>query len=154
MTWKEYYKHLSTYPKDTKISLISSITDFKGAKSSEIIEAALTFNNKTYATRLIEKAMQNKIRFTADQVMTLVHHVTQDFLRPLTVSAITPYSAKQIYELHSVLTDREIASLEQLNGTNLRFAKRESSHNKERSQSAGFWTHVAAFLLAFGVMLE
>jgi len=52
MTWQEYYDRFYDWSERTQVSRISDIDSFKRADKSEIIDAAMSFVNETYATSI------------------------------------------------------------------------------------------------------
>ena len=65
MTWRQYYEKFYDWADSTQRSRLSSVTDFSGAKAEEVIEIALAFVDEVPATRLMKKAIDSGVRFSA-----------------------------------------------------------------------------------------
>lgn len=79
MTWQEYYDKFYDWADSTQIKKISSITDFSGADPEEVIDAALSFVDEAPTTRLLRKALDGGVRFSAGEVLELIYDVREDF---------------------------------------------------------------------------
>lgn len=83
MTWRQYYEKFYDWADSTQRSRLSSVTDFSGAKAEEVIEIALAFVDEVPATRLMKKAIDSGVRFSAEDVMEVIDWVRADFRLPL-----------------------------------------------------------------------
>lgn len=153
MTWQEYYDRFYDWSENTQISRISDIDSFKRADKSEIIDAAMSFVNETYATKIIKKAIEGGIRFTTDEVMELIYIVREDFYRTLTTHVSGKYTREQLEELEGMLSEDEILSLAELSGIKYyddEFEEEKVNTSSVKSNGSGFWGNLLAFSLALG----
>ena len=140
MRWKDYYRDFYKMPHNERVTAISYIDDFRLADTEQIVEAALSFGNRVYATRLIKRAMECRVSFSAAQAAELIGGVSEDFRRNLALSAYGRYTEQQLEEMRNHLSEDDIKSLGKPIG-----AKRQ----KQKSDSGiGFWGHLFAITAA------
>ena len=96
VTWQQYYDKFYDWEDSTRISRISSITDFSGAKTEEIIEVALSFVDGDPATRLLKRALAGGVRFSAEDVLALLEWVREDFRADLAERATTAFAEEDM----------------------------------------------------------
>ena len=111
MTWQEYYNKFYDWAESTQISRISSITDFSGASSLEVVELALYLGDEAASTRLVKKALHNGVRFTADDVLELIDWMSPKFQSELVRHACTPYTDEQLDILTFTLSEEDVRTL-------------------------------------------
>ena len=111
MTWQEYYDKFYDWADSTQIKKISSITDFSGADPEEVIDAALSFVDEAPTTRLLRKALDGGVRFSADEVLELIYDVREDFRSYFAEHAGAVYAEEHLDELSDLLPDDTVREL-------------------------------------------
>ena len=104
MKWDQYYERFYDWSESTQINRISSLTDF-GA-SEEVAEVIQSFMDGKAASRLIKKALEYGVKFSAQEVMDMIARVfakTTDIRRSgsaaLDMAAIASGRADIFFEL-------------------------------------------------------
>lgn len=108
MTWQQYYDQFYDWADSTQVSRISSISDFSGAKTEEIIEAALSFADEGPATRLIKRALEGGVRFSAEDVLEVLAWVREDFRADFAEKAVTPFAEEDMDALRTLLPEKTV----------------------------------------------
>ena len=116
MTWQEYYDKFYDWADSTQIRKLSSITDFSGADPEEVMDAALAFADEVPATRLLRKALDGGVRFSADQVLELIYDVREDFQAYFAEHAGAVYTEEHLDELSDLLPEDTVRALAQCSG--------------------------------------
>ena len=76
MKWEEYYDRFWDWAESTKISRVSSLTDF--TSSAEVVEIANEFFDEKIGSRLVKRALDQGIRFSPSEIIELGSCVTDD----------------------------------------------------------------------------
>lgn len=76
MKWEDYYDRFWDWAESTKISRISSLTDF--TSSAEVVEIANEFFDEKIGSRLVKRALDQGIRFSPSEIIELGSCVTDD----------------------------------------------------------------------------
>lgn len=151
MTWQQYYGQFYDWADSTQVSRISSISDFSGAKTEEIIEAALSFAEEGPATRLIKRALEGGVRFSAEDVLEVLAWVREDFRANFAEKAVTPFAEEDMDALRTLLPEKTVRVLARRSGIVLDgesgFAPQ--GHAAPQREKPGSWSWGTLFT-AFG----
>lgn len=153
MTWWQYYDKFYDWADSTQINRISSITDFSGAKTEEIIDAALPFAEEGPPTRLIKRALDGGVRFSAEDVLELLEWVREDFRADLAEQATTAFAEEDIDYLRTLLPEKTVRTLARRSGISLEEESglaEESPAPRREKTGPGFWGTLFAVLGASG----
>lgn len=101
MKWDQYYERFYDWSESTQINRISSLTDF-GA-SEEVAEVIQSFMDGKAASRLIKKALEYGVKFSAQEVMDMID-LLDDIPKELISSCKTHFSQEQM----DILVDYDI----------------------------------------------
>ena len=101
MKWDQYYERFYDWSESTQINRISSLTDF-GA-SEEVAEVIQSFMNGKAASRLVKKALEHGVEFSAQEVMDMID-LLDDIPEELISSCKTHFSQEQM----DILIDYDI----------------------------------------------
>ena len=71
MDWSTYYERFYGWADSTQVSRISSIDEF-GDVSDEVAEIVQNLYNDKAATRLVRRALQHGVRFTASEITEMI----------------------------------------------------------------------------------
>lgn len=150
MTWRQYYEKFYDWADSTQRSRLSSVTDFSGAKAEEVIEIALAFVDEVPATRLMKKAIDSGVRFSAEDVMEVIDWVRADFRLPLAESAASAFTEEDIDYLDTLLPKKSVDALARRSGVAHEAeepVRREQAAFRERKRRPGAF---GAFFAALG----
>ena len=111
MTRDEYYSRFFEGAESTQNSCISSIDDFSGASGCEVAELAVNILDETPATRLVRKALEAGVPFTAEDVAEAAECVKPEFLATLALSATTKFTEEQLEIISCYLSDADYERL-------------------------------------------
>lgn len=106
MKWDDYYDRFWGYAESTQISKISSLTDF--SSSAEVAEIANEFYDDTIASRLVNRAMQNGIRFTPAEIIELSGCVTERTLSEAIRNRLGRFSGDEFKQLEGLCHDEQL----------------------------------------------
>lgn len=106
MKWADYYDRFWDWAESTQISRISSLTDF--TSSAEVAEIANEFCDEKVASRLVNRAMQNGIRFTPAEIIDLGCSVTEETLSEAIKNRHGQFNADQYEELEGICYDEAL----------------------------------------------
>ena len=101
MTWEEYYDKFYEWSENTRINRISQITSF--GPTSEILEVVDAFVNEKASTRLIQRAVDHNVQFSAVEITQLADYVNEECLDRLVKSSKCKFSEDQIDQHVEVL---------------------------------------------------
>ena len=101
MKWDQYYERFYDWSESTQINRISSLTDF-GA-SEEVADVIQSFMNGKAASRLVKKALEHGVEFSAQEVMDMID-LLDDIPEELISSCKTHFSQEQM----DILIDYDI----------------------------------------------
>ncbi len=101
MNWATYYERFYDWSESTQINRISSLTDF-GA-SEEVAEVIQPFMDGKAASRLVKKALEHGVKFSAQEVMDMID-LLDDIPKELNTSCKTHFSQEQM----DILVDYDI----------------------------------------------
>lgn len=103
MTWAEYYDKFYDWSESTRISRLSSLTDF--GSSSEICEIAQDLFEDKLAQRLIKKALAAGVRFQPDEIMDIAVLMDKPTLSKLVETSAVPLNREQLEEFYMLIDD-------------------------------------------------
>ena len=103
MTWAEYYDKFYDWSESTRISRLSSLTDF--GSSSEICEIAQDLFEDKLAQRLIKKALAAGIRFQPDDIMDISILMDKPTLSKLVETSAVPLNREQLEDMYMLIDD-------------------------------------------------
>ena len=128
---------------------------FSGAKAEEVIEIALAFVDEVPATRLMKKAIDSGVRFSAEDVMEVIDWVRADFRLPLAESAAIAFTEENIDYLDTLLPKKSVDALARRSGVAHEAeepVRREQAAFRERKRRPGAFGAFFAALGAGGIM--
>lgn len=105
MKWDEYYnkfKHFD-WSTSTQINRISKLESFGDPK--EILEVADDFGDEAAASRLIKKACDAGVMFSADDILEMAYLVTEECLNYVFKNTTYRFTPEQIDELYAFIDD-------------------------------------------------
>lgn len=103
MTWDEYYEGFWGWAESTRISRLSTLSDF--GSSDEVCEIAINFYDEKIATRLIRKALEYGVKFTTDEIIELRYSVSEKIYSELVYANSNPYTYEKLDELYGFVDD-------------------------------------------------
>lgn len=103
MTWAEYYNKFYDWAQSTRISRMSSITDF--GPSAEVCEIAEALLDDKLAQRLVTKALDGGVRFKAEEIMDLSLLMDRATLTKMVATSADALNEEQLEELYSLIDD-------------------------------------------------
>lgn len=103
MKWEDYYSRFWDWAESTRISNVSKLTDF--TFSAQIVEIAGEFCDAKSASRLVNRALNNGIRFTPDEIIVLSDYVSEPTLRAVINNRNGQFNEEQFDTLESVCLD-------------------------------------------------
>ena len=154
MTWRQYYEKFYDWADSTQRSRLSSVTDFSGAKAEEVIEIALAFVDEVPATRLMKKAIDSGVRFSAG--CDGGHRLGPCGFPPaLAESAASAFTEEDIDYLDTLLPKKSVDALARRSGVAHEAeepVRREQTAFRERKRRPGAFGAFFAALGAGGIM--
>lgn len=106
MKWEDYYDRFWDWAESTKISRISSLTDF--TSSAEVVEIANEFFDEKIGSRLVKRALDQGIRFSPSEIIELGSCVTDDVFYEAIRSRQGRFTAEQYEELEGLCYDEDL----------------------------------------------
>lgn len=106
MKWEDYYDRFWDWAESTKISRISSLTDF--TSSAEVVEIANEFFDEKIGSRLVKRALDQGIRFSPSEIIELGSCVTDDVFYEAIRSRQGRFTAEQYEELEGLCCDEDL----------------------------------------------
>ena len=106
MKWEDYYDRFWDWAESTKISRISSLTDF--TSSAEVVEIANEFFDEKIGSRLVKRALNQGIRFSPSEIIELGSCVTDDVFYEAIRSRQGRFTAEQYEELEGLCCDEDL----------------------------------------------
>ena len=106
MKWEDYYDRFWDWAESTKISRISSLTDF--SSSAEVVEIANEFFDEKIGSRLVKRALDQGIRFSPSEIIELGSCVTDDLFCEVIQNRQGRFTAEQYEELEGLCCDEDL----------------------------------------------
>lgn len=103
MTWAEYYDKFHDWSESTRVSRLSSLTDF--GSSSEICDIAHDLFEDKLAQRLIKKALAAGVHFQPDDIMNISLLMDKPTLSKLVETSALPLSREQLEDMYMLIDD-------------------------------------------------
>ena len=97
MDWNTYYERFFDWANSTQISRISQLTSF--GPSDEVTEVAQELMDRTAASRLIRKALDAGVVFTAENICELMDCCDKALMNRLVAAADCRFTQDQLEEL-------------------------------------------------------
>ena len=97
MDWNTYYERFFDWANSTQISRISQLTSF--GPSDEVTEVAQELMDRTAASRLIRKALDAGVVFTAENICELMDCCDKALMNRLVAAADCRFTQEQLEEL-------------------------------------------------------
>ncbi len=111
MKWDDYYDKINDWAVSTAVSKISSLEDM--GKPDEIVDALniIAFEDEKGATRLLNRAIQNGIKFSGENLAEINGICSEDsFLQALQLSA-DRFTTQDLEDLYGCVDDEMIVEL-------------------------------------------
>ena len=106
MKWEDYYDRFWDWAESTKISRISSLTDF--TSSAEVVEIANEFFDEKIGSRLVKRALDQGIRFSPSEIIELGSCVTDDVFCEAIRNRQGRFTTEQYAELEGLCCDEDL----------------------------------------------
>ena len=142
MTWEDFYDKFYDWARSTQIKHLSSV-DHLGSED-EVAEVLMefAFDRKDIANRMARKAINEKLKFSAENLMNFKLCIDDDLLDQLAIQSADSFTKDDIEELWGLIDDDALAQIQKVKGL-------PSIFEMERAkQPTGFFSKVA---LAFGI---
>lgn len=103
--WEEYYNKFKRYEwsSSTQINRISKLETF--GKQEEILEVAEDFCDETAASRLINKACDAGVKFSAENIIKMSYFVTETCINHVVRNTTCKFTPDQIDELYAFVDE-------------------------------------------------
>lgn len=156
MTWEDFYDKFYDWARGTQIKYLSSV-DHLGSED-EVAEVLMefAFDRKDIANRMARKAINEKLKFSAENLMNFKLCIDDDLLDQLAIQSADSFTKDDIEELWGLIDDDALAQIQKVKGLPSTFEMDDSENEEpfdeellERAkQPTGFFSKVA---LAFGI---
>ena len=106
MKWEDYYDRFWDWAESTKISRISSLTDF--TSSAEVVEIANEFFDEKIGSCLVKRALDQGLRFSPSEIIELGSCVTDDVFCEAIRNRQGRFTTEQYAELEGLCCDEDL----------------------------------------------
>lgn len=106
MEWCDYYEKFYDWAESTQISRISGLTGFQ--ESSEVAEIVENIFDTVAASRLVRKAMEEKVRFTAEEVIAMLDYLSEDVIVRTIKTCRSKFTSEQLDTLADYCIDEDV----------------------------------------------
>ena len=103
MDWKTYYERFYYLSNSTQISYLSRLTDY--GPSNEIAEVAAQLMDQKAAARLVRKALDAGVRFSAEDMPMLVDALDRETLNEVVRRSRCVFTNEQLDEIYCAVSD-------------------------------------------------
>ena len=116
MTWDEYYEKYYDWAESTRIKKLSSV-EVLGAPE-EVAEVMLdfAFNHEDIVNRIARKSIEQKLVFSADDIINLTGNIDSDLQAQLACQSVSTFSKEDLESFEGYLDDDVIVKLYKLKG--------------------------------------
>lgn len=109
MDWCDYYDKFYDWAESTQINRISGLTGFQ--ESSEVAEIVENIYDTAAASRLVRKAMGENVRFTAEEVITMLDYLNEEVIVQAIRTCRSPFTREQLDILTDYCIDEDVITL-------------------------------------------
>ena len=114
MTWDEYYEKYYDWAESTRIKKLSSVDVLGDPKEVAEVILDFAFNHEDIVNRIARKAIEQKLVFTADDIINLTGNIDSDLQAKLAYQSVGAFSKEDLESFEGYLDDDVIEKLYKL----------------------------------------
>ncbi len=116
MTWDEYYDKYYDWAESTRIKKLSSVDVLGDTEEVSEVMLDLAFNHEDIVNRIARKAIEQKLVFTADDIINLTGNIDPFLQAQLAYQSVGSFSKEDLESFEGYLDDDVIVQLYKLKG--------------------------------------
>ena len=158
MTWEDYYDKFYDWSRSTQIKHLSSVEKLGPKDEVAEIMMEFAFDRQDIANRVARRTIDEKIQFTAEDIMNFKLCIDDDLLDQLAIQSANKFSKEDLEELLGLIDDDAMKKIYQIKGFDPAFYLEDSDEEdappdmdevlERAKQPTGFFSKLA---LAFGI---
>ena len=154
MTWDEYYDKYYDWAESTRIKKLSSVDVLGDTEEVSEVMLDLAFNHEDIVNRIARKAIEQKLVFTADDIINLTGNIDPFLQAQLAYQSVGSFSKEDLRSFEGYLDDDVIVQLYKLKGLKMPDIfindddSEEASGEDFENKPSGFFSTLA---MAFGI---
>lgn len=111
MTWEEYYDKFYDWAESTQIKKLSSVDTLGPADEVAEVMMELAFYHKDIVNRIARKAIEQKLIFSANNLMDISINIEPDLFKQLVLQSVSAFSKDDLVMLEGFLDDDVLVQL-------------------------------------------
>ena len=134
MTWEEYYENFYDWARSTQIKHLSSVEHLGSEDEVAEVLMEFAFDRKDIANRLARRAIEEKIRFSAENIMDFKLSIDDNLLNQLAIQSAEMFSVDDLEDLQLIIDDESLAKVYQSKGL-----KKTDDFDDMETENASFY---------------
>lgn len=102
MTWEEYYDEFYDWAESTQIKKLSSVDTLGNAEEVAEVMLVFAFHHEEIVNRIARKAIDQKLVFTAENIMDLTGNIDPELQAQLAYQSATAITAEDLISLEGL----------------------------------------------------
>lgn len=116
MTWEEYYDKFYDWARSTQIKHLSSVEHLGSEDEVAEVLMEFAFDCKDVANRLARRSIEEKIKFSAENIMDFKLSIDDNLLNQLAIQSAEMFSEDDLEDLQLIIDDESVAQVYQTKG--------------------------------------
>lgn len=111
MLWEEYYEKFYDWSESTQIRKLASLDKLGTAEEVTKVMIELAFNHEEIVNRTAQRAIDEKLVFSADNIVDLTNCMDERLQGQLAIQSVFVFSEEDIQKFEGVFDDDVIIKL-------------------------------------------
>ncbi len=108
MKWEDYYDKFYDWAESTRIKKLASVAELGPA--DEVMQE-FSISHEEVVNRIARKAVEQKLVFSADNIMNLINEMDSELYRQIALQSVTAFSRDDLILLEEYLDDQTMIEL-------------------------------------------